>query len=206
VRATPASFVDGIIPKEGAYGSSSTCAGDSDHCTYDYFMGNDNAACSLKSNEGVADRMPIAAPLSIAIASAYDVGTRGGTLTVTVALDASLTPPDGTVNLVTILLYEWHVGYANNSARYPRVVRASLQTKQVTVTQPGETQTFSVNYLLDAAWNAEAVGAMAFVQNYRGGPSTSPDKLVPLVVHNSAFLGDIINPPEDRHPRPVSKP
>jgi len=211
MQGTPYTYVDGIIEKVGAFGNTSSCKGDNDSCTYNYFMGIDSAACKLQNNPGVLDRQPIASPLFIAIQSLYDAGTLGGTLTVTVKLDGSIAPASGTINLITVVLYERGVesGYGTppDPIWYPQVVRASLLTSQVNVTEAGQEQTFTVNYLLDPSWHPEDMGALAFVQNYTGSTSTDPKKLAPLEIYNSGFLASLTQPPpSSTHLRPVSKP
>lgn len=209
MQGTPYTFVDGIFEKPGALGGGSTCKGDNNSCTYDYFVGNDSEACGLRNNRGIVDRLPVASPLGISIASSYDEGTLAGTLTVTVSLDGSILPAAGTINLVTVVLYERGVTAQNGSDAilYTQVVRAPLLTDQVTVTDAGQQQIFTVNYLLDPSWVPENMGALAFVQNYTGSMSSDPKKLQPNEIYNSGFLASVTAPPTtSRHPRPLGKP
>jgi hypothetical protein len=209
MQGTPYTYVDGVIEKVGAWGSGSSCKGDNNHCMYDWFMGNDNAACKLQNNQGVTDRMAVAAPLSVAIGSSFDESSLAGTLTVTVTLDASIAPASGTVNLITVLLYQRGLTskYGTDNIFYPQVVRASLLTEQVTVTDPGQQQTFTVDFLLDPSWPPADMGVLAFVQNYTGSMNTNPKDLKPKEILNSGFLGDLTAPPADTgHIRPVSRP
>jgi hypothetical protein len=209
MQGTPYTYVDGVIEKVGAWGSGSTCKGDTNNCMYEWLMGNDSATCKLSNNQGVADRMAVASPLSIAIGSSFDAGTLAGTLTVTVTLDGSIAPPSGTVNLITVLLYQRGLEsrYGTDAILYPQVVRASLLTDVVTVTDAGQQQTFTADFLLDPSWPPEDMGALAFVQSYTGSASTNPKDLKPLEIYNSGFLGDLTAPPaSSKHLRPVSKP
>ena len=176
---------------------------------YEWFMGNDSSTCKLQNNQGVADRLSVTSPLSVAIGSSYDAETLAGTLTVIVSLDGSIAPASGTVNLITIVLYERGVTshYGTDDILYPQVARSSLLTGQVTVTDAGQQQTFTVDYLLDPSWVPANMGALAFVQNYTGSMSTNPKDLRPLEIYNSGFLADItLPPPSSKHLRPVSKP
>lgn len=208
MQGTPYTFVDGIIEKVGAYSGGSNCVGDSSGCTYQYFMGTDSQSCSLRNNQGIEDRQPIASPLAIGIVSDYDAGSLSGTMTVTVTLDADVVPAAGTINYLTVILYERGVtsSYGKDQIFYPQVARTTLLTEQVTVTLAGEAQTFTGNFLLDPSWVPANMGALAFVQNYGGSASTAPYKLQPKEIYNSGFLGDIITPPVSRHLRPVTKP
>jgi hypothetical protein len=209
MQGTPYTYVDGIIEKVGAWGSGSTCKGDNSNCMYEWLMGNDSATCKLQNNQGVMDRMAVPAPLTVAIGSSFDEGTLSGTLTVTVTLDASIAPASGTVNLITVLLYQRGLTskYGTDNIFYPQVVRATLLTDQVTVIDAGQTQTFTADFLLDPSWPPADLGVLAFVQNYTGSASTNPKDLKPKEILNSGFLADITAPPATTtHVRPVSRP
>ena len=210
MNGTPGTFIDGIIRKIGsAGGHGSECKGEAKNCTYDWFVGNDNAACGIKNNSGVIQRMSIAAPLAIQITSAFDAASLSGSLTVKVTLDSPISPASGTVNKFTLLLYERGVtsSYSGESIYYSQLVRRQLLLVDFTPTQAGEQATFTANFTLDPAWVVENVGALAFVQNYQGSSSTDPKKLIAGEVYNSGFLQNInAAPPATGHVRPLSKP
>jgi hypothetical protein len=210
MNGEPYIFVDGLISKVGAYGSGSACKGDSANCNYDYYLGIDDTACGLKNNQGALDRMGVAAPLSFAFASTYDEGTRSGVLTVTGVLDARMAPQGGTFNGLTVLLYERDVSdrFGTDTIVFPQVVRRQLLFEVFPATQAGERAEFTVPFSLDAAWEEENMGALAFVQNYLGAPSDDPGDLIALDIHNSGFLSSVTAPPpaESRHTRPLDRP
>jgi hypothetical protein len=169
-------------------------------------MGNDNNNCGLSNNEGCLDQMGVPAPLEIKISSAYDEATKSGTLTVIVTLDGDITPSNGMLNKITVLLYERDVG--RDKIVFSQLARKQLIFADFTPTQPGQQAAFTAPFALDPSWVEDNVGAVAFVQNYLGNPDDAPKDLMAYDIYNSGFLQNVnaSTPPPSGHTRPVTPP
>jgi hypothetical protein len=188
-----------------AGGDGGDCHGEKEHCTYDWFLGNDRPECPQHSSSGALDRLAVPSPLAISISSAYDAAFRSGQLSVTVALDAALDAQAGTFNAISVLLYER--GVPHGEIVCAQVVRRQLLFAVFEPIQPGQQAEFSADFTLDPSWAAESVGAVAFVQNYRGDPQGPKPDLFAQEVHNSCFLESVAaSPPPAGHVRPVTHP
>jgi len=206
VRYIPTTMTDGTMKKVGTGGGDgSDCQGEKDRCTYDWLLGNDRPECPQHSGSGALDRLAVPSPLAISLTSSYDAAARGGRLTAHAVLEGSLGVPAGTFNAVTILLFER--GVMHGQVLCAQVVRRQALFAVFEATQPGQEAEFSADYSLDPAWAAENVGAVAFVQNYRGRPEDPRPDLFAQGICNSGFLQNVAaaSPPTG-HSRPVTHP
>ena len=209
MNGEPETFVDGIYSKVGtAGGSGSNCNGEGHNCTYDWFLGNSRADCGFSKTMGALDEVGVPSPLSIAITAAYDEAGRSGTLNVTATLDDAMAPGSGTINKITVVLYERNVAshYGNDDILYAQVVRSQLLFSDFQPANSGQQAVFTPSFALDPSWVAENMGVLVIVQNYTGSSSTDAKKLIAGQVYNTGFLQSLLAPPPSGHIRPVSRP
>jgi hypothetical protein len=210
MNGEPGTFIDGFISKVGsAGGGGSTCEGEATDCTKDWFLGKSRSDCGFSRNNGALNEMGVSSPLSIAITAAYDEAGRTGTLNVTAALDGAMEPGSGTINKISVLLYERVVtsSYGSDDILYAQLVRSQLLFEDFQPTTAGQQAVFTPSFTLDHSWVAENMGILVIVQNYTGTSSTADKKLIAGKVYNTGFLQSILaSPPASRHVRPVSRP
>ena len=97
----------------------------------------------------------------------FEAETSQGTGVLTVEADPTATIPAPEDVWVRAVLYERLVQQCcgtGNQDVWARVARKVLPATPLTADQPGEVQTFELNFLLDPSWNTTQLGAVVFVQ------------------------------------------
>ncbi|NNE44424.1 MAG: T9SS type A sorting domain-containing protein, partial [Gemmatimonadetes bacterium] len=109
----------------------------------------------------------VPADLSVGGLFFFEEQTSQGTVVITVEVDPGATIPDPQNVWIHTVIYEDPVqrccGSGGNDI-WPRVARKLLPATVLEASQPGELQTFELNFLLDPTWNTKQLGGVVFIQ------------------------------------------
>jgi len=124
----------------------------------------------------VDSRLALASPLTLD--ASYAISGDTGTVQVTVTVDQTVTALNNKVRIVVV---------EDNVHDHDNMARLMTADEPLTITEPGETHTFSRAFAVDPTWKQEDLSVIVFVQSDNG---TKPVLQAALAVPD--YLGSII--------------